>query len=752
MGLFSSKTKTYVGTSASRLIEDDRLPDSVFAGATRGILQAGDIPGSIIEELSAGFAFKAERMYSFSENGYVFGSPSGDYLTSARGGDVLEGVLVALEDAAVEIEYAHLDSPNILHIGWFKLQRDHGYDPMTNKLAGLSAAKGTDVFLHDLVVEIPTGTLDNYSPVVLQQWGRPPKSGASPSRPSSMLPSSSGNLAAFSPLEQVAEATDAARAIYAWVDPATKEVKQDSLRITNDEFDEQGSFMQARYRTSSGDVRYFLYELGTGTYPGLDALLTLTPTAGGNYFPFIHFRAAKASIDTPAHPEWKEHSVKMAEKLGFDWNDVHDAIHENPDIGVVEQAFLAMMVPVASTSEVERRYLFDFFNRMHDNLGPGIQTSTSGSQVNGQSPLRLSEVVQDTLAKIVIGNSGLDKVYVVGSIGPVGAHDSGHSIGEVVENGELTLSGRRMGFGATLATGPYHYFRRQVSANVFHEIRVSGLQTRYWVAGDYYASSDGDAESPVLLIPVDRSIARNYSMKVREELYSRSLHVICNSLQTQKVKWYQQGWFGTMLKLVAVVLFVYSLGTSSAISAALATAGSTLTVIAAVALTLLVEALVAVVVAYAFKFVAKVVGTELALLLAVVAAVTAISAGYQAGGLSKSVTAQTALQVSTGLVKGVNANTADAMRALQEEMDVLKTTQTEKMELLEQAQALLDSNLRLDPLVIFGEKPDEYFNRTVHAGNIGTIAYASVQHFVDVALTLPRISDTAQGFSDEAFV
>jgi hypothetical protein len=69
-----------------------------------------------------------------------------------------------------------------------------------------------------------------------------------------------------------------------------------------------------------------------------------------------------------------------------------------------------------------------------------------------------------------------------------------------------------------------------------------------------------------------------------------------------------------------------------------------------------------------------------------------------------------------------------------------------KMKLLEDAQSLLDSNLRLNPLVIFGETPDDYYRRTVHSGNIGIIGYAAVHDYVEVALRLPTLSDTVEGF------
>ena len=42
----------------------------------------------------------------------------------------------------------------------------------------------------------------------------------------------------------------------------------------------------------------------------------------------------------------------------------------------------------------------------------------------------------------------------------------------------------------------------------------------------------------------------------------------------------------------------------------------------------------------------------------------------------------------------------------------------------------------------FGESPGDYFTRTIHAGNVGVVGIDSVAYYHDMALTLPRLSDT----------
>ena len=66
----------------------------------------------------------------------------------------------------------------------------------------------------------------------------------------------------------------------------------------------------------------------------------------------------------------------------------------------------------------------------------------------------------------------------------------------------------------------------------------------------------------------------------------------------------------------------------------------------------------------------------------------------------------------------------------------------EQTRLLDTAQDLLEGNNLLSPFVIFGESPDDYYNRTVHSGNIGVIGFEAVSSYVEVALTLPKLDET----------
>lgn len=720
MGIFSSKRKTYVGSSSSRLVEDALVPNSIISGTTRAILKDGDIALNVITDLSKGLGTKARSMFNFGKNNYIFGTPDAQLHTTSVGSAEIRAVLEGLHPGqTVVLSYNHFCAPNILHIGWFKLMRDHGYDPVTNKLGALTLSIGYDVFLHDLVVVVPQARAALYDQAATAQWGTPAKAGPSPTRPAMSISAGLANLAYPSAVEQSTTATeDHVRVQYAWTSTAGA-VQQASFTIGNDEYDEAGDYFQVSY-TLDGALRYWIYKPGDGTHPTLDELGD-TETMGqtvGNFFPFIHFRNNKQSMAaSPTSAEFLD-SKKMAKKLGIDYMQVHDAIHENPDIADVAQAYIGMFVEAVSTNELDQRYLFEFFDGLRSaEVGVPSPSMAGFIPLANQMQPRTAVQVQDTKVKHTLTTTGISKRLVAGTLPEGKAYASGYV--------------------GTPTQERHHFFRRRLTPSTYEEIQVYGLEMRYWIDGQY--SSVGDEEDATLLIPVDYSITRNFPLQLQEKIYARSLRLICNSSVTVKIKWYQRGAFGTFLKIVGIAMVLYDGGlTLALVEGGLSTA-------AAVLVTVLVTTVVQIGVDAVFKFLAKTLGSELALL----AALAMVSyGGFQAftQGIKNALPEiRVLLQVATGLINGATRVVLDDLVGLQTEFSEFEKEKDSKLALLEETKALLESSARLNPLVIFGETPENYFNRTVHSGNVGTIGYLAIESYVDMALTLPKLSNTLGG-------
>ena len=67
------------------------------------------------------------------------------------------------------------------------------------------------------------------------------------------------------------------------------------------------------------------------------------------------------------------------------------------------------------------------------------------------------------------------------------------------------------------------------------------------------------------------------------------------------------------------------------------------------------------------------------------------------------------------------------------------------MKVIEDTNKLLGSPMNMTPFVVFGESPDDFFRRTVHSGNIGTLGYDYIHNYVDMNLALPKFAQTIGG-------
>lgn len=746
MGLFSSKKVTTVGTSVSRVIEDDSLPDAMKTGLLRSIVEGeGTVSEYLLEEAINSVALKAEAAYRYGQDRYIYGLPSGEMYTNTQGRQEVQDVLDTLHGGPVFMEYVRFGPPNSLHIAWNKVITNFGWNPATNELTTLSAAKGKPVYLDDLQLVIPESMQEIIAPGMVEQWGIPAKAGYTPLRPAFV--ESAGNLVPVSRVIIDHTATEEYVLLTAiWVDVVgdffdqTITYPTETHVITTTEFDEEADYFHAKYQYG-GSTYFWMYEVGTGTYPTLDSFFESPVVVSGEYFPFLYFRYEKQSMAQDTSSNDFKSSKKLASYFGMNFKEVVDAIHENPDIDDVEQAMCIMAVPAGSQDKADLLYLYDYFNELYFNLDIDYYATIDIKRIQGflfrkYDPTRHTTVIQDAKFKMALSNAGLFKKRVVGNIGPIGTV-TGH-VGNIDFTYKVRNTRTDEDVDAVLEV-PCHFYRKQISEVLYDEIQVLNLKTIYHVYGRY--SVIGEETDSILLVPIDRSISANYDFKTRERLYSRSLHFVFNSRVVTKLKWYQQEWFADFLFVVAIVITVVTLG-KGAYSLTVAAALGTLT-ISAIVWSIAVQIIRYLLVSYLVKLFVKVVGAEAAFVIAL--ALTAYNIGNAsttASNVPGAPWAQDLLQLSSNLIKGIEQSIQDNMKDLLKEARDFEAESEQQLKNLETAQELLERNSLLSPFTIFGESPQEYFQRTVHSGNIGTIGIGAITHYVDMALTLPKISES----------
>lgn len=773
---FKSKYVTTVGTSISRLVEDEDIEDPLTQAVQTALFQKGDVADHILESTVNNLAFKAEQSYSYGKHGYVFGLPSGEIYSNALGMREMRQVLEQREGQPVTIDYLHYSSFNSIHAGWIYLIEHYGYNTITNELTVLSAQKNNRVYLKDMVLEIPSIYKNTYNWDSLAVWGRPPNSGYLPTTEWHLSDDLAYLYRAPTPPQFLKIPEERIKVTYLWVEekrnfqryaenPYERVTHEESIYIPIPAHNPDANYFHVRYYVGS-TPKYWTYEDNSGGYPVLDSVYTAGLAMMGDFYPNMYFRLAKTNPKNYANQAWYHSSKKMVKKIGLNFDDLVDQIHQNPDIKDVEQAILTLGVPPDSTDKDDLRFLFDFFEQLHLNGGGNVPYdfvndylrkysnqnnlgATYFANIIDRNKSLRSIVIQDGTFKMTLLYRYTTLVRKVGKLGPIGTITGG--TGEYEINQNVEADGGEVSTPRVLVERvPYFVYRKQVGLNWYDEVTVVDLSMRYYVFEKYFTTmadyNDDDVEDKrELLIPLDRSIIKHYPLGVKNRLITRNYHFVFNSRVVTKVKWYQRGIFKTLIKIVGIVLTVYSLATGNFLTAAAAALASSAYV--TLALLILEEIITYLVMTTLFRLFVKAVGVDVAFFAAIFAAAYGMYDQISSGFKKLTATAKDMLSLANGLVGGAQSVLKDMYESLQDDWTGFKKEMEEAWKTLEETRDTLFKDINLTPLVILGESPDDYFRRTVHSGNIGTLLIEDTHNFVDRSLTLPSPYTTLGGLN-----
>lgn len=757
MGFFS-KSVTQVGTSVSRVITDAMLPNAVKSGVAKSIID--DDPVQMVEyamdDLVRSIGMRAERMYEYGRKDYIYGLPSAKIVTSKDAKTQVKNVIEASVGGPVTLDYYHFGSLNNLHVGWLTICQSLGYVQSSNELTVLTTSKGgLKVYLKDMQVCVTNSTAAELGNGSLESWGFPANSGYTPAQKDIGAAGTLKEPTKF--MLDPTSATDYVKLTYVWEDTvnvvigtttvynsngvpavqniteAQKVLKEATYKIAVTGYDLDADWHQAKY-TSNGVTGYWLYRNGAGTYPVIDAVYIKGHDPLGSFFPFTYFRYNKTSMAVnPSSVEFKS-SKKLIDYIGMDFASVTESIHQSPDIKNVENVMMVMAVPAKTTNPMEQRYLFDFFSRLHD-TDPNVNKPITVEGEATANALNMGTeagniIIEDKRFKMALGFANVIKRSVSGNIGKVGTYSSNFAYVNREEVG-VDMDGGILKF---IVGVPCYTYSCQITEVLYEEVLVFDLRLTYQVYQQY--SATGDKDSAILLVPIDHAITENYSIPDRELLYTRSLHYVFNSRVVTDLKWYQTGIFGAIILIIAIVITIIDWGSDggTVIGAALGLTG-----VSALVAAIVVNIIVGQILAVAFKMFVKVFGQKFAILAVIVAA---IYGGYQAietGSIVGAPWATEMLQVVNGLY---NAVMQDKYNDLLEEGKAFNALVDEKTKRLDEANKLLEHNNYLTTMFVYGETPHDFYQRTVHSGNIGALSLDAISSYVDIALTLPKLNET----------
>lgn len=803
MGFFSSSYVTTVATNASRVVDDNMIVPSTKQGAIAGLFDktnSNQLVENILEHVINGLGVKTEAMYNYAKKSYTYGLPSSKLFTTADGQSVVMGVIKNTISTVAIKDYYHFGAINYLHLGWKTIVSNYGYNSITNELPTLTTAHaGCLTYLKDMVVVVRESAVASIDKESLEQWGISPAAGKTNKRTALNSILQGAVLTAHVKIDPRAT-SEHILVTFVWdvpvktiegkvtkiingkeeiitpgVEITTLVAHEESIQIPIAGYLSTDDYFHVRYSVNGLDG-YWLYKLGTGTYPEIETIFTADSTSLGSFFPIAYFKNGDGPdmMDKDETAAKYKTTKRLLKYLGMDYQAAIDEIAKNPDISKVEQALLCFGVPPDTTEHVDRKYLFDFFSKMYlasggISIDPGWELGDITNKGNSggrdhtiedtpeevalKQLLKLQEnpkialTIQDASLKTALSCRSIFKKTKAGVVAAVGKYFSDFTIEDItytyskieyVPDGEET---KQVSVDYTV-TRPLDLYRycHQITNSAYEEVKVYDLKLRYYMWGGY--STLGDDKSEILLVPLDHAITSKYSMIERELLYTRSMHFVFNSRVVTEVYWYQQAWFQFVIMVIAVVASIISMQpelTELAIQLIAVEAGTMTMVqfLIGIASGYLVPYLVT---TYVIKLFVKAVGTDFAFLMALV---LVAYTGFKSftSGLAGSPWAEQLLSLGNGLVKGVNAAIRADMNDLLEEYNAFKTYLVDKTAELDKANDLLYEDVLLSPKWFIGQTPDQLYN-TVHYGNIGMAGIDSVESYVDIALTLPTINNT----------
>lgn len=514
--------------------------------------------------------------------------------------------------------------------------------------------------------------------------------------------------------------------------------------------------------------QYFMYMIGAGTYPELDALgtdeLFMSP-----FLPAVPLRRNNKDILAPQYqnsPLYKT-SKKFLEKVNINIEDLRESINDNPQLKDIDYAYVTFGVSIRSQTQAGMAYLFAFFE---DLLSvqvvnkAGFQDWKSSSDRDYRAPNTNQLYLYNSAARadnydIKIQWQYIDKTVHVGQVFP-GAKKGDHTstMGPKNQYSIIQIPGP-FNFVDTIVDASVLTLRKQIAPNAYEQLQISGLVFNNYVykgkSVDIVAKDAFDNEDEEgFLVPLNMDIVKQLQGIRRVELCYESAYMVFNCYKVVKKKWYQRGAFKVLLVVVAIAITVVSWGTAGPAAGSLASAawGGLVGIGVSALVASIIVATASVLASLIVANLATDVGTKLfgetwgrvfGALVAIATAQFASAGSFSnmATNFSK-LTVTNLLNATNSLANVYNSYIQGQMIELAEEASETAKMFEEKFEEVEKllkellgGPDLLDIKAMNDAAWAKFESPDEFLTRTLLTGSdIVGITHGMISNFTDATL------------------
>lgn len=552
----------------------------------------------------------------------------------------------------------------------------------------------------------------------------------------------------------------------------------------------------ARYYTldseqvPSATANWWYYDISSNIYPALAPENAIDMET--DLLPIVPIRYYNQSMVRPEVQETDLYktSKTLLDKIGVDIDELASTLEENPNIADIDHAYVMFGVDLQSNEIASIYYMVEFFDYIADKAyytvideintklnnyaaaswregfsntniyqaSTGIRNDpvVAAAETTWQAPDGSSSTISTT-ANSSLGSFeeyGLDvKIYysyirselIVGSIG---------SVGHATKEWELGANQDPL-FGVTYYDDSTLTLKLQITDTVYKRVTVKGLVHRNVIYdGKTVATRLTDVinneDEHNFIIPIHYNLSKKLDSMLRSQLYQDSLVLILNSVVKTSVSWYETGFFKMITMAVTMVIsavtaqyWLVSLNTAIALGTA------------AVLTYLMQSVFFSIAIQLALNVVADWVGPEV--LTMITAVVIALSTYAKFTGMSTiaflpstAPAASQLLQLSVSVLSSVGSAYQELIGDLASDALAFEEYKKTKYEELEYYTDLL-GEISVDSINLLNaqaysttlrqpatQTPEEFYNLTIHTGNIGTLALSAPMTFCDIALTLPK--------------
>lgn len=471
----------------------------------------------------------------------------------------------------------------------------------------------------------------------------------------------------------------------------------------------------------------------------------------GNFFPMVTLRKDNVDLfdESRVGDDTYETSIKLVDKIGINLLDIVEAINESPDIEDVDHAYLICGINLRTENEASINYLCNFFakNAFLDN--EGNTTPTENEIITDDLDLLDGEdLFQDyTDSSLTIRDKTYDYLDQRKMIAMGGGGYSGALYWQKITLKYFQGKIGKKGFADKVLDGTNETMtlRQQIDTNTYREIVIEGLEHHHNVY-EYHkvvtrisdiVKPKEDVENDNFVIPVQYQTWKDLPVIMREKCSEDMLQLVLYSIEITKLEWYQTTFFRFALTVVAIIVFISTGQGAEFIAALSAGVEATLIYLANMYLS-------SIILTYAFELLVEAIGIDAAIILAVILTIASIAESFDFD--LTNLNADQLLTASLGLQKAITNTLKEMMLDLQAEAEAFFDILEDELEALEKAQDSLSINELVDPLIFtniypeikINESPADFYERTIHQGNVGANAFKYIENFVDAKLTLPK--------------